>query len=465
MSSGGAVAGAARALELRGRAILPGDPDYDGARAVWNAMQDRRPAVIVRAAGTADVLAALRLGREHDLRIAVRGGGHNVAGNGTVEGGLVIDLGPMKGVHVDAARRVVRVEPGVTLGDLDRETEPFGLVVPIGVVTGTGVSGLTLGGGVGWLTRAHGLTIDSLLSADLVTADGRVVRASPDDDADLFWAIRGGGGNFGIVTSLEFEAQALGPTVFAGNFVYRQPRWTEALRAYAAWTEELPDALTSIVSFLRPHPDWDMGDDILMLAGFTWAGPDPAVAERLVDRLRAAAPPDIEVVQPTRWVAWQSQADALFPMGVRAYWKNASLDHLDDAAIEAIVEHAAREPALGSGYDIHHMGGAVTRVPEGATAFPNRGARFWLNMYGVWSDPADDERGRAWARAAHDAVQPYAAAGQYVNFLGSDGHAASDPRAQALAAYGPAKLARLVELKRRYDPANVFRLNHNIPPD
>jgi hypothetical protein len=213
-----------------------------------------------------------------------------------------------------------------------------------------------------------------------------------------------------------------------------------------------------------------MGDEILMLLGFTWAGTDPAAAEPLVARLRAAAPPDIEAVEPARWVAWQSQADALFPKGVRAYWKNASLDRLDDAAIDAIVEHAAREPALGSGYDIHHMGGAVTRVPEDATAFPNRSARFWLNMYGVWSDPADDERGRAWGKAAHAALEPFAAAGQYVNFLGTDrhageGHAGQDARAQALAAYGEAKLARLVALKRRYDPDNVFRLNHNIPPD
>lgn len=466
VTNGGRIAEAARALELRGRTILPDDADYDSARAVWNSMHDRHPAVIVRAAGTADVLTAVRFGREHDLRIAVRGGGHNVAGNGTVEGGLVIDLGPMKGVHVDPRQMTVRVEPGVILGDLDRETEPFGLVVPIGVVTGTGVGGLTLGGGVGWLTRAFGLTIDSLLSADVVTADGRVVRASPDDDADLFWGIRGGGGNFGIVTSMEFRAYGLGPTVFAGNFVYGRPRWAEALRAYAAWTEGLPDELTSIVSFLRPHPDWDMGDEILMLAGFTWAGPDPAEAERLLARLRATAPPDAEVVEPARWVTWQAQADALFPKGVRAYWKNASLDRLDEGAIDAIVEHAAKAPGLGSGYDIHHMGGAVTRVPEEATAFPNRSAGFWLNMYGVWSDPADDQRGRAWARDAHAALQPYAAVGQYVNFLGAEGaDAANDGRAQALAAYGPAKLARLVELKRRYDPENVFRLNHNIPPD
>lgn len=459
----GSVEAAARDLELRGRAILPGDPDYDTARRIWNAMHDRRPALIVQAAGVADVLAAVRFGREHDLRIAVRGGGHNVAGNGTVEGGLVIDLGPMKSVHVDATNRTVRVEPGVTLGDLDRETEPFGLVVPIGVVSGTGVSGFTLGGGFGWLTRAHGLTIDSLISADVVTADGRVVRAAPDADAELFWGIRGGGGNFGIVTSLELRAYALGPQVFAGNLVYSRPRWVDALRAYAAWTEDLPDKLTSIVTFVRPHPDWGMGDEILMLVGFTWAGRDHADAEPYVAALRSAAPPDDAEVGPTRWVGWQSQADALFPKGVRAYWKNVSIDRLEDAA-EAIAEHAALEPALGSGYDIHHLGGAMARVPEDATAYPDRGARFLLNMYGVWSDPAMDERGRAWARESHAALRPYARQGEYVNFLGAEGASGPGAKAQALTAYGEAKLARLTELKRRYDPDNVFRLNHNIPP-
>jgi FAD/FMN-containing dehydrogenase len=464
MTSDGADADAARALELRGQAVLPDDDGYDDARAVWNGLHDRRPALIAQAAGVADVLTAVRFGREHDLRIAVRGGGHNVAGNGTVDGGLVIDLGPMKSVHVDPERQTVRVEPGVTLGDLDRETEPFGLVVPIGVVSGTGVSGLTLGGGVGWLTRAYGLTIDSLLAADVVTADGRLVRAAPDGDADLYWGLRGGGGNFGIVTSMEFQAQTLGPLVFAGSFIYAQPRWSDALRAWARWTAEVPDELTSIATLLRPHPTWEMGDEILLIIGFTWAGADPAEGARVVERLRAAASPDSEVVELTRWVSWQSAGDDLFPKrGSRAYWKNASLDGLDPGAIEAIVEHAAQAPALGSGLDIHHLGGAVARVPDAATAFPNRQAPYWINIYGVWQNPAEDDRGKAWARDFHAALQPFASTGEYVNFLGAEA-SGSDPRAQAIAAYGPAKFTRLVELKRRYDPQNVFRLNHNIPP-
>ena len=462
LAEGRDVADAARSLDLRGRVIVAGDPDYDVARAVWNGMHDRRPAVIARAAGVADVLAALRFGRDRDLRIAVRAGGHNVAGNGTVDDGLVIDLGAMKSVRVDPANRTVRVEPGVVLGDLDRETEPFGLAVPIGVVSQTGVAGLTVGGGVGWLTRSYGLSIDNLISADVVTADGRLVRASAGGDADLFWGIRGGGGNFGIATSLEFHAWPLGPEVFAGAFVYEQHHWREALAAFAGWTGDLPDELTSIISFIAPPPSWELGDRTLMLLGFVWAGADARDGERAIAPLRASARPDVELVEPTRWVAWQSSVDEVFPKGVRAYWKNASLDRLDGAAITTIVEYAARLPAKGSGFDIHHLDGALARVPEEATAFPNRAATYWLNMYGVWRDPQDDDRGRAWARDFHSAMQPFAASGEYVNFLGAE-TGDVDVRTQALTAYGSAKLDRLVELKRRYDPDNVFRLNHNIP--
>jgi len=458
------VTEAARALDLRGRLVLDGDPAFDDARSVWNAIHDRRPAVIVRAAGVADVIAAIRFARGHDLQIAVRGGGHNVAGNSTVDHGLVIDLAPMKGIHVDADRRTVRVEPGVTLGDLDRETEPYELVVPVGVVSGTGVSGLMLGGGVGWLTRAYGLTIDSLLEADVVTVDGKVVRAAPDGDPDLFWAIRGGGGNFGVVTSMLFQAKALGPLVYAGSLVYERPNWEAALQAFAAWTRDLPAELTSIVSFLRPHPDWDMGDAVLLIVGFSWAGESQADGEAAVDSLRTAAPPDSEAVGLNRWVAWQSAADDLFRKGLRAYWKNASLDHLSEPLFETLIEHALLAPGLGSGVDIHHMGGAVARTPEADTAFPNRQAPYWLNIYGVWKDPADDARGRDWARNLHAAIKPFASAGEYVNFLGAEG-TAGDARAEGIAAYGQAKFDRLVAVKRRHDPSNLLRLNHNIPPD
>jgi FAD/FMN-containing dehydrogenase len=442
--------------------LVLGDDGYDDARLAWNSMHDRRPGVIVRVANGDDVTAAIRFATERGLEIAVRGGGHNVAGNGTTEGGILVDLADLDEVAVDPAAQMVRAGGGATLADLDAATEPSGLIVPAGVISGTGIGGLTLGGGVGWLTRAFGLTIDALVAADVVLADGRRVRALADEEPELFWAIRGGGGNFGVVTAFEFRAWPIGPEVFGGTFVYGRPAWAGALRAFDAWTADLPDELTAIGTFITPLPEMEMGDETLLLVGFTWAGEDPADAERLVAPLREAAPPDAEEVGRTRWVEWQSAADGWFVDRPRAYWKNVALDAMPDGAIEAIVEHCARLPSASTGFDIHHLGGAVARVADDATAFPNRSARFWLNAYATWRDPADDERAIAWARGLHAALAPFAAAGEYVNFLGADPTA--DPGASALAAYGPAKLARLRAAKRRYDPDNVFRRNHNILP-
>ena len=420
-------------------------------------------AVIVLGGSARDVAPAVRFGLEHDLLIAVRGGGHSVAGHGTVEGGLVIDLSLMRDVEVDAARRTVRVEPGVTLADLDRATQRHGLVVPSGVISATGIAGLTLGGGIGWLSRPYGLTIDSLLGADLVTADARMVRASQDEEPDLLWALRGGGGNFGIVTSFEFKAYPIGPTILGGNLIYRRQKWTDALRAFAAWTPDLPDEMTAIVTFVVPPPHWELGNETIMILGFAWAGSDAEAGARLVEPLRTGMPPDVEVVEPTEWLAWQSAADELFPKGVRAYWKNLSLDHLDEPTIQALVGGAATMAPRPAGVDIHHLGGAVRRVAEDATAFPNRSAEYWVNFYAVWHSPEEDDAGRAWARASYDALRPSAADGEYVNFLGaSPGEA--DASTAALSAYGAEKLNRLRALKRRWDPDNVFRLNHNIDP-
>jgi len=452
--------------KLRGTVIAPRDDSYDEARRVWNGMVDRRPAAIVKPAGVADVLAALRFAREYDLRIAVRGGGHSVAGNGTVDGGIVIDLGPMKGVRVDRVTKRVHVGAGVTLGELDRETQAFGLAVPVGVLSPTGVAGLTLGGGLGLLTRAYGLSIDSLVSADVVTAEGRLIHTSEDEEAELFWGIRGGGGNFGIVTSFEFRAYRLGPKVLCGAVFYRRARWADALGFYADWAPGLPDELTTIVTFQTPPPAWvpdELRGQTLMIVAFAWAGTDPAHAEPILAPLRAFGPPDFESVEPTDWVDLQSSNDEIFPKGVRAYWKNASFDRLDTATIETIVDGASRMPCTRSGVDIHHMGGAFARVREDATAFPNRAARFWLNIIGTWDNPEDDGAGRAWTRQFHARMRPHRAAGEYVNFFGADDHG-GDPSEQALAAYGPEKLTRLVALKNRFDPDNIFRLNHNIPP-
>jgi FAD/FMN-containing dehydrogenase len=449
--------------ELEGVVIDPGDDRYDEARRVWNGMIDRRPLAIVRAASTDDIAPTIRAARELDLRLAIRGGGHNVAGNGTVDDGLVLDLGGLNAVEVDPMSREVHVGPGATLADVDRATAPHGLAVPSGVVSGTGMAGLTLGGGVGWLTRAYGLTVDNLLSADVVTADGELLHASTTDHEELFWGIRGGGGNFGLISGFTFLAYPLGPDVLAGNFIYGVAQWTDALRAYASWTASLPDAMTSIISFVVPPADWDLGDELLMLVGFVWASPDRAEGVRWIDRLRDAARPSAEVLEPTTWPAWQSAADQLFPRGSRAYWKNTSFDALDDSTIEALVDRARGLTWRGTAFDVHHMGGAFGRVPEDDTPFPNRSARYWLNIYGFWSDPADDERRTGWVRQFAADMEPHASGGLYLNFLGQE----RDPvaaRTSALAVYGPDKLTRLVALKRRYDPDNVFRLNHNIPP-
>jgi FAD/FMN-containing dehydrogenase len=450
--------------EIDGAVLEPGDEGYEDARGVWNGMIDRRPVAVVRASDVGDIAPTIRRARDLGLALAIRAGGHNVAGNGTVDGGIVLDLGGLRDVVVDPARHEVRAAAGATLGDVDRATEPHGLAVPIGVVSATGVAGLTLGGGVGWLTRAHGLSVDNLLGADVVTATGDLVRASATENEDLFWGLRGGGGNFGVVSSMTFRAQPLGPDILAGNFFYGAERWAEALRGWDAWTEDLPDALTSIVTFMVPPAEFELGDDPLMFLGWLWASDDRAEGERVVDRLRSAVPPDVEVVEPTSLTAWQSQADLLFPKGVRAYWKNTSFDRLDDETIAIIARRAAEQAWRGTGFDVHHMGGAFGRVPLAATPFPNRSARYWLNVYGYWPDAADDAARIAFVRGFAADMEPHASGGQYVNFLGQEA-SRQDPRSAALAVYGPEKLERLTALKRRYDPDNVFRLNHNIPPE
>lgn len=462
------VRDAAQAIEqvrtqVGGRVIEPGDDDFDDARRVWNGMIDRHPIAIVRAAGVGDIAPAIRLARELGVPLAIRGGGHNVAGNGTVDGGVVLDLGGLTAVEVDPVTREVRVAPGATLGDLDRATEPHGLAVPSGVLSPTGVAGLTLGGGVGWLVRAYGLSIDNLLAVDLVTAAGDQVHASETENEELFWGVRGGGGNFGVVSSFTFRAYPLGPEVYAGTFFYGLERWVDALRGFDAWAADAPDAMTALATFVVPPPEFELGDEPMMFLGWAWASDDRAEGERVADRLRRAAPPDGELVEPIRWVAWQSQFDMLFPKGVRAYWKNTPFDRLDDATIDVIVRRGAEQTWEGTAFDIHLMGGVFGRVPEAATPFPNRSARYWLNIYGFWPNAADDAARTAFVRGFAADMEPHASGGQYVNFLGHEGDA-RDTRAAALAAYGPEKLERLTALKRRYDPDNTFRLNHNIPP-
>jgi FAD/FMN-containing dehydrogenase len=448
--------------QLSGVLIGPQDPDFDQARRVWNGMIDRSPRAIVRAGGVEDVDAVLATARRTGLPLAIRGGGHGIAGHGTVAEGLVLDLGELREVDVDAERALVRVAAGATLADVDQATAPHGLAVPLGVISATGVAGLTLGGGVGWLTRSDGLTLDALQSAEVITAAGEHLHADATENPDLFWGLRGGGGNFGVVTSFTFRARALPSPVLGGNLVYRREHWREALTAFARWTEDLPDAMNSIMTIIRLPLEYGMGDDPLLIIGFTWASDDPEQGGALVEELRAAAPPDMEEVGPVEWTAWQSAMDALFPKGSRGYWKNASFSRLDDEVIDALLRFASEVTWYGTGIDLHHMGGAYGRVPEEATSFPSRSSRYWLNIYGFWHDPAEDERLTAFARRAHASVDPFAETGQYVNFLGAEQGPVTAEAARSV--YGAQKHRRLVELKTLYDPENLFRLNHNITP-
>ena len=446
---------------LAGPVILPDDEGFDDARAVWNGMIDVRPALIVRPATSTDIAPVLDFASRWGLPLAVRGGGHNVAGNGTVADGVVLDMGGLREVSVDPGTGTVTVQAGATMGDVDAATAPYNLAVPMGVVSGTGVAGLTLGGGVGWLTRAHGLSVDNLLGADVVTSDGEEVRADPDQHPELFWGLRGGGGNFGVVSSFTFQSHPLPEQVLTGTLAYGNMHWHAALRAYDAWAAGLPDEMTTIVSCLIPIEEWDMGDQPLMLIGLAWADPDQEAGAELIRQLTAAAPPDMEEVEAVPWATWQTAMDSTFPSGSRAYWKNSSIDRLDDAVIDALVRAGCEQTRRGTGFDIHHMGGAYGRVAEEATAFPTRDAPYWLNIYGYWQDPADDAAHTEFIRGLAAAMEPFSSGAQYVNFMGAE-----DPVAQGTApsVYGPEKLARLTALKSAYDPQNLFRRNHNIVP-
>jgi len=445
-----------------GEVIDRNHPGYDDARRVWNGMIDRRPIAVVRAASVADIAPTLAMASDEGLPLAVRGGGHNVAGNGTVDDGLVLDLSGLNQVTVDPEGRTVRVQAGATLAQVDRATEPFNLAVPTGVVSNTGIAGLTLGGGVGWLTRAYGLTVDNLVSAEVVTVAGSTVTASATENPDLFWGLRGGGGNFGVVTAFTFRAHPMPEYPFTGNFVYPQPLWRDALDAFRDWTADLPDEMTSVLTTTVPPPPMGMGSDPLMLLGFAWASFDTGRGTEIVDRLRRAAPPAIEATEPVSWSAWQSSVDGLFPKGSRGYWRNTSFDRLDPGVVQALTRRGAEQTWVGTGFDVHHLGGAFGRVPEDATPFPSRAAEYWLNIYGFWADPADDATRRSFIREFGAEMEPLGSGGRYVNFLGEE--QSIDPVTQARQVYGDATLERLALLKRKYDPQNLLRRNHNILP-
>jgi len=446
---------------LRGTLHLPGEPGYDAARTIWNAMIDRKPAAIVRAAGAADVIQAVGFARTHALTLAVKGAGHNIAGNAVCQGGLMLDLSPMKSVRIDPVAKVARVEPGVTLGEFDREAQAFGLATPTGINSTTGIAGLALGGGFGWLSRQHGLTADNLISADVVTADGRLLHATDKENPDLFWAIRGGGGNFGVVTSFEFRLHRVGPEVLAGLIVHPFARAKELLDGYRKFVAQSPDELTTW-AVLRKAPPLPFlpanvhGTDILIFA-LCYNG-DIEAGTKAIAPLRALGQPIADVAGPHPFLGWQAAFDPLLTPGARNYWKSHDFLKLTDPAIDLVINAMKTLPTDECEMFIGHLGAAVNRVPANATAYPHRNVEFVLNVHTRWREPGQDTACIGWARQLFDALTPHATGGVYVNFMPED----EGQRVKA-GAYGP-NYERLAKLKAKYDPQNLFRMNQNIPP-
>lgn len=446
---------------LRGVLLQPGDEGYDGARRVWNAMIDRHPALIVRCAGVADVIRAVTFARTHDMLVSVRGGGHNVTGNAVCDGGIVIDLSPMKGVRVDPVAQTVRAEAGLTWGELDHETQAFGLAVTGGQVSHTGISGLTLGGGVGHLMRKHGLTIDNLLSVDIVTADGRLLTASATKNEDLFWGVRGGGGNFGIVTSFEYQLHPVGPIVLGGMAVYPAEQAQDLLHFFRAFMATAPDDLMATVTFLTAPPapfiPAHLQGTLMVAVILCHSGPTEQ-AERDVAALRAFSPPAVDLIGPIPYTAIQQIVDAGSPYGLlQVYLKSDHLAELSNEVIDIIVAHTATITSPQSVVILFPLGRAVSRVRKDETAFGHRDATYDYVIYSMWTDPQEAERHIQWTRAFAAAMQPFSI-GVYVNEMLNEGEE------RVRAAYPPETYERLVALKNKYDPANVFRMNQNIKP-
>jgi len=446
---------------LRGELIRAGDPGYESGRQVWNGMIDRHPLLIARPAGAADVITCVQFARSNGLLLAVRGGGHNVAGFGTCDDGMVIDLSPMKDARVDPQGLSVRAQPGLTWRDLDAETQAFGLATTGGLVSSTGIGGFTLGGGIGWLMRKHGLACDNLLSADVVTADGRLLRASPRENDDLFWGLRGGGGNFGIVTSFEYRLHPVGPAVLGGAIFHPLERARELLAFYREWTRGLPDEVTSMVAVLTAPPapfipPEHRGTKMISVA-LCCSGPGEEGREA-VRALNAFAPPASGAIGLMPYTSLQSMFDASAPFGINAYWKTAYLSDLTQGAIDSLVRFAGSMPSPLSAIHIHHAEGAVQRVGEEESAVGHRDSPYILNLLGMCADRGQSEEVTAWARACHREMEPVSNSAGYLNFLGDDG------QERIAAAYGPAGFRRLRDLKRKYDPTNLFRVNQNIKP-
>jgi FAD/FMN-containing dehydrogenase len=444
---------------IRGETLVPGESGYHQARAVWNGMIDRRPAVIARCSGVADVLACVELARERDLVVSVRGAGHHIAGRSVCDGGLVIDLSRMRGVRVDPEARTALVGPGATLGDLDHETQAFGLATPLGINSTTGVAGLILGGGFGWLTRKLGMTADNLAAADVVTADGRLLHTSEREEPDLFWGLRGGGGNLGVVTSFELRLHPVGPEVLAGLVVHPFAAARDVMRHWRDFMASAPEELTCWMLARKAPPlpflpeAWHGRDVLVMVVVYAGDLEAGAVAAR---PLREFGAPIADVVAPVPYAAFQRAFDPLLQPGARNYWKSHNFSSLEDAAIDTFLGYVAGLPSPQCELFLGNLGGAAGRVPASATAYPHRDANFFMNVHARWETRQEDEACTAWARQVFDAMAPFATGGSYVNFMPED-----DDRARA--AYG-VNYDRLALLKKRFDPTNLFRMNLNVPP-
>lgn len=449
--------------KFQGELLSAGDAGYEEARAIWNAMIDRQPAVIAGCTGTADVVKAVNFARQNDLLLSVRGGGHNVAGNAVCDDGLMIDLSQMNGVHVNPEQRTARAGPGATLGDLDRETQLYGLAAPTGIVSETGLAGLTLGGGFGWLTRKHGFTSDNLRAVEVVTANGEVLQASEENNADLFWGIRGGGGNFGVVTWFEYDLHPVGPTVLAGMVLHPMGRARSVIRFYRDFVQDAPDALGSaVVMRLAPPapflPEALHGEPIFGIL-ICYAGEIEA-GRQLIQPLREYGDPLADKISPKPYVAVQSMLDRGQPAGLQYYSKSEYLSGLSDEAIDTAVEFGKSITSPETRVAVMQLGGKMGRIPEMATAASHRDAAFVFAINNGWESPEDNEKQIEWTRNFWEEIRLFSSGGSYVNFL-SEG--ADEKRVQA--AYGSEKkFERLVDLKNKYDPTNLFRMNQNIKP-
>ena len=450
----------ALAASMSGALLRPSDDGYDESRTIWNAMVDRRPLAVARCESAADVALAIAFAREHGLLVSVRGGGHNIAGNAVCDDGLMIDLSRMNAVRVDAGAKTAKVGPGATLGDVDRETQKHGLAVPTGINSTTGIAGLTLGGGFGWLSRKYGLTADNLVGAELVTASGEILRVSEDSHPDLLWALRGGGGNFGVVTEFVFRLHEVGPELLSGLVVYPLEQAAKALRRYRDIASGLGDS-TAVWAVLRAAPPLPFlpeevhGKPIVAFA-LCHAG-EPEEGQKAIEPIRHLGEPYGEHVGVQPFAAWQQAFDPLLTPGARNYWKSHNVVELSDGLIDLLVDYAGKLPSPHCEIFVGQLGGAINRVALDATAYSQRDAEYVVNVHGRWETAAEDDGGIRWSRDFYNDAEQYATGGVYVNFM------TAEETDRVRAAYG-GNWDRLVAIKRRYDPDNLFHMNQNIPP-